>query len=161
MGGKDLFGLVRQTAYGWAQGNTFQLGAALAFCGVFTLAPTLVIAIALAGIFFGEEAAKGRVDATLEDAMGPTVARAVAESLTYVHVTRSGWTATCVGFGLVLFAATGLFIQLQMALNAIWRVRPRPGRGIWNMVRSRFFALVLVLGVRALLLLALVAHTPL
>jgi membrane protein len=158
MGGKDLFGLVRQTAYGWAQGNTFQLGAALAFYGVFTLAPTLVIAVALAGIFFGEEAAKGRLDATLADAMSPTVARAVAETLTYVHVTRSGWTATCVGFGLVLFAATGLFIQLQMALNAIWRVRPRPGRGIWNMVRSRFFAFVLVLGVGALLLLSLVAN---
>src|SRR5262249_24304399 len=125
---KDLLGLVKETAYGWSQPHTFQSGAALAFYGAFALAPTLVIAIALAGIFFGEEAAKGRLDAALADALSPSVAQAVAEILTYVHVTRSGWMATLAGFGLVLFAATGIFMQLQMALNAIWGVQPKPGR---------------------------------
>jgi membrane protein len=125
------------------------------------LAPTLVIAIALAGIFFGEEAAKGRLDAALAEALSPSVAQAIAETLTYVHVTRSGWTATLAGFGLVLFAATGIFMQLQMALNAIWGVQPKPGRGFWNMARSRFLAFVLVLGVGALLLLSLIANAGL
>jgi membrane protein len=158
---KDIIGLVRETAYGWSEPHTFQLGAALAFYGAFALAPTLVIAIALAGIFFGEDAAKGRLDAALTDALGHTVAQAIAETLAYVHLTGSGWTATVVGFGLVLFASTGVFVQLQMALNIIWGVQPKPGRGFWNLARSRLFAFVLVLGVGALLILSLIANAVL
>jgi membrane protein len=158
---KDLIGLLRQTASGWSAQHTFQFGAALAFYAAFALAPLLVIAIALAGIFFGEDAAQGRLDATLEDALGPTVARAIAETLTYVHVTGSGWAVTAVGIGLVLFAVTGMFVQLQMALNAIWGVQPRPGWGLWGMVRGRAFAFVLVLCVGALLLFSLIVNTAL
>jgi membrane protein len=158
---KDLFGLVKETAVGWSKGQTFQLGAALAYYGSFALAPTLVIAIALAGILFGEDAAQGRLAATLEDALGPAVAQAFAEILTYVHVTGSGWTATVVGLGLVLFASTGLFTQLQWSLNAIWGVQPKPGRGFWNMLRARFFAFILVLSLGALLVLSLIANTAL
>jgi membrane protein len=158
---KDVIPLVRETAWGWSARQTFQLGAALAFYGVFALAPTLIIAIALAGILFGEGAAKGQLDATLTDALGPTLAGALAETMTHVHVTGSGWVATVIGVGLVLFASTGLFIELQLALNDIWGVQPKPGRSIWNMLRSRFFAFVLVLGVGALLVLSLIANATL
>jgi membrane protein len=157
----DLIGLVRETAYGWIEQHTFQLGAALAFYGAFALAPTLVIAIALSGILFGEEAAKGQLDATLTDAVGAPVAEALTETLTYVHVTGSGWYATLVGIGFVLFAATGLFLQLQLALNTIWGVQPKPGSGFWYMLRSRFLAFVLVLAVSALLLVSLIANAAL
>jgi membrane protein len=155
---KNLIGLVRETVDGWSKGDSFQLGAALAFYGVFALAPTLVIAIAVAGILFGEDAAKGRLDSQLAEAVGPTVAQAFAEVLTSVHVNRSGWTVTLIGFGLILFAATGMFLQLQLALNNIWGVQVKPGRGFWNMIRSRLLAFVLVLGVGALLLLSLIAN---
>jgi membrane protein len=158
---KDLFGLVKETAIGWSKGQTFQLGAALAYYGVFALAPTLVIALAMAGILFGEDAAQGRLTATLEDALGPAVAQAFAEVLAYVHVTGSGWKATVIGIALVLFASTGLFTQLQLALNAIWGVQPKPGRGFWNVLRGRFFAFILVLGTGALLVLSLIANTAL
>jgi len=156
---KELFGLVKETARGWSERQTFQLGAALAFYAAFALAPVLVIAVAVSGILFGDDAAQGRLSAVLHDALGDTVARSVIETLTQVHVSRSGWTASAVGFGLVLFAATGLFAQLQMALNAIWGVRPKPGRGLWSAVRGRLFAFVLVLAVGALLLVSLVAST--
>ena len=158
---KDLFGLVHETAVGWSKRQTFQLGAALAYYGVFALAPTLVIAIAIAGILFGEDAAQGRLSDTLKDALGPAVAQAFADVLAYVHISGSGWTATVVGIGLVLFASTGLFTQLQLALNAIWGVQPAPGRGFWNIIRVRFFAFVLVLGTGALLVLSLIANTAL
>jgi membrane protein len=158
---KDLIGLVKATAYGWYGGQSFQLGAALAFYGAFALAPMLVIAIALAGIFFGEEAAQGQLAASLEVAIGPSVAAAIAETLTYVYVTHSGWTATLIGLGLVVFAATGMVMQLQTALNAIWGVQPKPGRGLWEMVRGRFLAFVLVLGLGALLFLLLIAQAVL
>jgi membrane protein len=158
---RNLIGLVKETGYGWSERQTFQLGAALAFYGVFALAPTLVLAIALAGMIFGEEAAQGRLVVVLEEALGPAVAQAVSDTLAYVHISRSGLPATLVGLGFILFAATGLFTQLQMALNAIWGVQPKPGRGLWSIVRSRFFAFLLVLGLGALLLASLAANAAL
>ncbi|HEY1376424.1 MAG TPA: YihY/virulence factor BrkB family protein [Gemmataceae bacterium] len=161
MNWKDLVGLVRETIRGWSGRQTFQLGAALAFYAAFALAPTLVLAVALAGVVFGDDAAQGRLTSVLRDALGPTVSQAVTETLTYVHLTRSGWTASWVGFGLILFAATALFTQLQLALNAIWEVRPKPGRGLWVMVRNRFLAFLLVLGTGALLLVSLTTNSVL
>jgi membrane protein len=158
---KGLIGLVKKTASGWYGGHPFELGAALAFYGAFALAPTLVIAVALAGIFFGEEAAQGQLAASLEVALGPVVAKAFAETLTYVYVSQSGWIATLVGLGVVVFAATGMFIQLQMSLNEIWEVQPKPGRDLWDMVRTRFLAFVLVLSFGGLLLLLLIADAVL
>jgi membrane protein len=158
---KDLIALVSETSNGWSERQIFQLGAALAFYGVFALAPTLVIAIAVAGMLFGESAAQGHLAATLDGALGPAVAQAIAEILAKVHVTRSGWTGTLLGVGLVLVAATGLFTQLQMALNVIWGVQPKPGRGLWNIIRNRFLAFVLVLGIGALLLVSLITSTAL
>jgi membrane protein len=89
------------------------------------------------------------------------LAGALAETMSFVYVSGSGWIATVLGFGFALFASTGLFIQLQMALNDIWGVQPKPGRSFWNTIRSRFFAFVLVLGVGALLVLSLVANATL
>src|SRR5262249_54796975 len=135
--------------------------AALAFYAAFALAPLLVITIALAGIFFGEDAAQGHLDATLEDAFGATVAQAMVATLASVHLNGSGWAATAIGACLALFAVTGMFIQLQLALNAIWGVQPRSGWGLWSMVRGRVFAFVLVLGIGALLLFSLIVNTAL
>jgi membrane protein len=158
---KDLIGLVKETGSGWYRGHTFQLGAALAFYGAFALAPVVMIAIAVAGILFGEEAAQGQLAVSLEVALGSAVAEAIAETVRNAHVTTSCWTATLVGLGFIVFAATGMFIQLQSALNAIWGVQPRPGRGLWAMVRGRFLAFVLVLGIGALLFLLLIAQAVL
>jgi membrane protein len=161
MYGKELVGLVRETVRDWSGRQTFQHGAALAFYAAFALAPTLIIAVALAGIVYGEDAAHGQLTYMLRDELGHAVAQAVTDTLAYVHITRSGWRASVVGFGLILFAATGLFTQLQTALNAIWEVRPKPGRSLWVMIRSRFFAFLLVLGLGALLLASLVTNTVL
>jgi membrane protein len=155
---KVLVGLVRATASGYFAGDSFQFGAALAFYAVFALAPTLLIAIGLAGIFFGEDAAKGRLDATLADALGHTMAQAFTESLTYVYLSHSGGIAALIGFIVILFAVTALFIQLQTALNAIWGVQPKPGRGFWNALRNQLIAFVLIVIFGALLLLSLVAN---
>jgi membrane protein len=158
---KRVFGLLKETAYGWLGSESFQQGAALAFYGVFALAPTLIIAIAMAGILFGEDAARGQLVTTLESSLGPTVAKAIVESLKYVYVSRSGWSATLIGIGFVVFAATGLFTQLQAALNSIWGVRPRPGRGLWIIVRSRIVAFVVVVGIGLLMLVSLGANAVL
>jgi membrane protein len=158
---KGLIGLVKETASGWYGSESFQLGAALAFYGAFALAPILVIAIAMAGVLFGQDAAEGQLAASLETALGLAVGRALVETLTHVHFSGSGWTATWIGLGLVLFGATPMFIQLQAALNAIWGVQPKPGSGLWAMIRGRFLAFVLVLAFGALLVLLLIANAVL
>jgi len=158
---KGLIGLVKETAKGWYGGQTFLFGAALAFYGSFALAPTLVIAIAVAGMLFGEEAAQGQLAASLEVGLGPAVAAAISEALANVHVTGSGWIAILIGLGFIVYAATGLFMQLQAALNAIWGVQPKPGWGLWEMVRNRLFAAILVLVLGILLLLLLIANSVL
>lgn len=158
---KELLSLPKKTVLGWYQGNTFQFGAALAFYGAFALAPMMYLTIGMAGMVYGEEAAQGQLAKTLAVALGPAVADAIEESLTYVHVNRSGAMATVIGLGLVLFAVTSFLIQLQVALNFIWGVQPKPGNGIWTMLRNRILAFLLVLGLGLLLLLLLAANAAL
>lgn len=155
---KRFVQIVRATVRGWAAGPSFQLGAALAFYAVFALAPTLLIVVALAGVFFGEQAAAGRLAKTLEESLGPSVAQAIAETLESIHINRSGGTATFIGVVLVLVAATGMFTQLQYALNTIWGVSARPGNGLFGMIRDRLLAFFMVLGIAALLVLSLAAN---
>jgi membrane protein len=158
---KGWIDLIKESVYGWTGGQTFQLGAApaLAFYAAFALAPMLVIAIAVAGLFFGKEAAQGQLTVSLKKNLDPAVANAFEVTLKNVYVTRSGWSATLVGLGVVLFAATGLFVQLQAALNCIWGVQAKPGRGLWSTIRGRLVAFIMVLIVGALLLLSLIANS--
>src|SRR5262245_33628686 len=158
---KDLLDLIKATATGWYRSKTFQYGAALAFYGAFALAPMLVVAIAIAGILFGEEAAQGTLVESLGKVLGPVVSVAIVDSLTYVYVSQTGGIVTIIGLGFVLFAVTSMFIQLQAALNDIWGVQPKPSRGIRGMLHGRFFAFLLMIGVGALLLLLLIANAVL
>jgi membrane protein len=160
---KDLGQVVKDTAVGWYQHRTFELGAALAFYGVFALAPTLVIAIAVAGMVFGEEApvAQEHLVAQLEQVLSPAVARAVAETLNYVYINRSGWIATCIGFGVLVFGIIGAFGQLQAALNSIWGVQAKTDGGVWGAVRDRLLGFVLALVTWGLILSALGATAAL
>jgi len=134
------------------------MGAALAYYGVFALGPILIIAIALAGWLFGEEAAHGRLAETLDDVLGPTVAGAVTTTLKHVHVNRSAWSASLVGFGILLFAATGLFSQLQLSLNEIWGCDDASARPFRTLLRSRCLAFVMVMSVGALLVASLAVN---
>ena len=158
---KSGVGLFRETVVGWCTGQAFQQAAALAFYAAFALAPTLVIVITVAGWIFGEDAAKGQLAASLETALGPIVSAAFEETLAYVYVTGTGWSATSLAIGLMIFAATGLFIQLQTALNAVWALPSKPGNPVWRLVRNRLAAFLLLVGLGVLLLLLLFAQAVL
>ncbi len=160
---QDPIDLIKVTVRGWYGGQTFWLGAApaLAFYGAFALAPTLVLAIAIAGVFFDKEAAQKQLSSSLEKTFDPVVVHALEGTLNNVSVAHSGWSASLVCLTVVLIASTGLFIQLQTALNSIWGVQTKPGRGLWSTIRGRFSAFVLVLGLGALLMLSLIANSVL
>ncbi len=158
---RDLFGVMKDAVVGWYDDRTFELGAALAYYGLFAIAPMLVITLAAAGMVLGEQAARGELVAQLRQTVTPLVAEAIADTLGYVHLTHSGWLATLIGFGVLLFAIAGVFTQLQSALNAIWGVKARPGLGIWASIRMRLTSFLLVGLVGLLLLASLIASTAL
>lgn len=139
-----------------------RLAAALAYFTIFSLAPLLVIAIGIAGLVFGEEAARGALSAQLNSLLGPHGAEAVEQMLAAsAGEERAGILATAVGFATLLFGAAGVFGQLQDAMNTIWEVAPKPGRGVWGFIRDRFLSLAMVLGTGFLLLVSLLLSTGL
>ena len=132
-----------------------RLGAALAYYTALSIAPLLLIVIGIAGLVFGEEAARGQIVGQLQALVGDDGARAIQDMLAHARRPASGLIATIVGVVTLLAGASGVFGQLQDALNTIWEVAPRPGRGWRGLVRDRFLSLTMVLGTGFLLLVSL------
>jgi membrane protein len=137
------------------------MGAAIAYYTTFSLAPLLLIVIAVAGLVFGEDAARGEIVAQLEELMGRDAARTIERLLVSVSAPSQGRFATALGFFLMLVGATTVFAELQGALNRIWRAPARATSGLWKLVRARLLSLGLILGVGFLLIVSLVASAAL
>jgi membrane protein len=149
--------LVRTTFNRWLDDNVSRLAASLAYYTAFSIAPLLVIAIAVAGAVFGPEAARNEVSRQLRDLLGPAAAEAVELAVRNAAVSRThGVVATVIGVVLLIWAATNVFTALQDSLNTIWGVKPRPDLGFWYTLRLRFHSFALVLGIAFLLLVSLV-----
>jgi len=144
--------LLKQTALEWYKPRTFELGAALAFYAIFSVAPVIVLAFTAASLVLGPEAAEGRVTQEIESTVGHTVAVAIQATAKYTYRSGSGVPATILSIVFFGFGATGLFSQLHGALNAIWEVEPKPGRGLRGNLHDRFGSFLAVLGISALLL---------
>ena len=153
--------LLKQTVLEWCQSRTFELGAALAFYAIFSVTPVIVLAFTAASLVLGKEAAQGRLTQGIESTVGHTVAVAIQTTAKYTYRSGSGVPATVLSIVFFGFGATGLFLQLQSALNAIWEVEPKPGRGLRGILRNRLGSFLAVLGVSALLLAALLVTAAL
>ncbi|NJN18932.1 MAG: YihY/virulence factor BrkB family protein [Oscillochloris sp.] len=129
-----------------------RLAAAQAYYTAFALAPLLLIAVAIAGMILGEDAARGELSAQLESVLGQTGAEAVEQLLTVSRESGAGPLAAILGFVALAFGAGGFFAQLQDSLNTIWDVAPDPDLGFWNLVRARGLSFLMVLGTGFLLL---------
>jgi membrane protein len=157
MNGKSLWKFLRDIATQWFEDEPFQLAAALSYYTLFSLAPILIIAIALAGFFFDREAATNQIVQTFQGFVGQESAKAVQEMIRNASSKpKTGMISTVVGIVVLVFGAGGVVGQLQSSLNRIWGVTTKPGRGIWDFVRERFVSLAMVLGVGFLLLVSLV-----
>jgi membrane protein len=154
---KDVFSLLKDTVTEWNQDKVPLFAAALAYYTVFSLAPLLIIAIAIAGAVFGEEAAQGQIVGQIQGLVGRDGAEAIQTMLQNAQRPGSGGTiASIIGVITLLFGASGVFGQLQQALNAIWEVEPRPERGWKNFIQSRFLSFAMVLVIGFLLLVSLI-----
>jgi membrane protein len=125
-----------------------RLGAALAYYTIFSLAPLLIIAISIAGLAFGEEAARGEIFGSLRGLVGGQGAAAIQSLVENAARPGRGAIGTAVGLLTLLIGASGVFAQLQDALNTVWNVGPKTGSGLLFFVRQRLitFGMVLVIG---------------
>lgn len=147
---------MKQTATEFIEDDALRLSAALAYYSVFSLAPLLLICIALAGIFFGEDAVRGQLDDQLKSSLGTSGAFAVQDLVANARRPDSNALASAGGLAMLLFGAGGLFGQLQTALNTVWGVEPKPGRGIKGQIKDRFMSFSMVLGTGFLLLTSMI-----
>ena len=143
----------------WWDDDAIRLGASLAYYTLFALAPILLVATAVAGIVFGAEAARGQIVGQLDQLVGPDGARAVQSLLEGASHRRAGMLASVLGGITFVVAATGAFLELQAALNTIWRVKPNPRANVRGFVldRLRSFGLVVAIGFLLMVSLAVTA----
>lgn len=153
---KETISVLKQTFSEWIEDQAPTLGAALAYYTVFSLAPLLIIAISIAGLVFGKEAAQGQIFDQLRGLLGDESGRAMQVMVQNASAKpATGLVATLAGFAMLLFGASGVFGQLQTSLNAIWGVQPKPGRGILGIIRDRILSFGFILVVGFLLLVSL------
>jgi membrane protein len=154
--------LLKETAVAWYEDRGARLGAALAFYTLFSLAPLLMIIIAIAAVGFGREIAYTQLIQQIEAFIGPQGARVIQATIENTSRPSSGIVATLIGLATMLFGATVVFSELQDALNTIWKLAPRPGRSLAiGIIRERFVAFSMVLGIAVLLLLSIIANAAL
>ena len=151
------WGLVKHVASSWLDDYVPSMGAALAYYTMFSLAPLLLIVVSVSGLVFGEDAARGEIQAQLQGLMGEQGAGAVQGLLASVREPAEGLTATFVGLVLVFVGATTVFAELQDALDRIWRIDGRQQKSGWlTLVRARLMAFGMILAVGFLLIVSLV-----
>ena len=151
-----MLSLFKQTASEWMEDDAPSLGAALAYYTVFSLAPLMTIAIAIAGFFFGKEAAQGQIFDELRGLLGEEGGKAVEEMVQSANAQpTAGVVATIISVIMLLFGASGVFGQLQASLNAIWGVKAKPGRGVLGIIKDRLLSFGFTLVVGFLLLVSL------
>jgi len=148
--------LLRETATQWSAHKSPTHGAALAYYSVFSLGPLLVIAIAIAGWAFGDDAARGGVTEQLKDLLGPAGAQAVAAMLAAASAPRKGLIAGLVGIATLLIAATAVVRELKDAMNTIWEVDETGEGGVLSFAKSYLWSIAIVISVGFLLLVSLV-----
>ncbi|MAS33173.1 MAG: ribonuclease BN [Anaerolineaceae bacterium] len=152
---RTIFDLLKATFDSWSHDKAPRLAAALAYYTAFSIAPLLVIVIAVAGLVLGQEAAEGQIVGQIRNEIGEDTAQVIETMLENSASTSSGIVATVLGIAAVALGAAGFFGQLQDALNTVWGVEPKGG-GVVAMIKQRFLSFTMVLGIGFLLLVSLV-----
>jgi membrane protein len=161
MNAQTAFELLKQTFSEWQEDKASRLAAALAYYTDFSIVPLLLIAIAIAGFFFGDEAARGQVVDQAQGLFGQEGAATLETAIENANKPTTGLLATIIGIGAMILGATGFFGELKGSLNTIWEVEPKPGGGVWAMIKDRFLSFTMVLGIGFLLLTSLVLSAAL
>ena len=154
---RNVFTLLKQTFNEWLQDKAPQLGAALAYYTVFSLAPLILILLAIVGVIFRDDPAGAwdKITQQMGYFLDPSALQVVQGIAQKASQPGKSTVATIIGIALALFGATGVFGQLQDALNTIWGVKAKPAQGIFGFLRARFLSFAMVAGICFLLLVSL------
>ncbi|KIZ44369.1 MULTISPECIES: YihY/virulence factor BrkB family protein [Rhodopseudomonas] len=155
-----LWSLLKETAINFIEDDALSRGAAISFYTVTSLAPVLLIVISIAGLIFGHDAAQGAILGQLTGLMGQQAADVVQSALTSASSKSSGILASAIGFATLLLTASGVFGEMQTALNRIWKAKPKGGT-VSRLVRARAVSLGLVAALGFLLIVSLVVSAGL
>ncbi len=151
--------LFKQAGLAWVKDGAASMGAALAFYSAFSIAPLLLIVMALAGFFYGPDAARAAVVRELAGLIGPVGAEAIGALLKAAATAETGGIATVVGVILLLVGATTVLVELENDLDRIWEAPPRHESGLITMLRERLLSFGMILGIGFLLIVSLVASS--
>jgi membrane protein len=152
---RATFGLLKATYSEWTKDKAPRMGAALAYYTIFSLAPLLVIAVAIAGIVFGVQAAQGEITGQIQGLIGADGAKAVQTIIQSAHKPAHSAIASVIGVLALLVGASGVLSEMQDALNSIWHVSSDDKSGIWNFAKARLLTCGMVLGIGFLFLVSL------
>jgi len=153
----ELLSILKDAASDWVDDGAMRLSSSLAYYAIFSLAPLLVILISMAGLVFGEEAARGELSHQIATLAGRAAGEAIQSAVQSSAARKAtGVLATILSTALLLFGASTVFAELKDSLNTIWGVVVKPGRPLFTLLRDRFFSFSIVLAIGFLLLISLV-----
>ncbi len=158
---KTVYHLIYDTIDACINGNIVSEGAALSYYTVFAIAPLFIIALAIAGFAFGEEAARRELFGQVNQLIGKEGGDAIQALVAAANKSKEGAWATWIAGGTLAVAATGVFVQLQNSLNKIWNVQQARGKGLRNFILHRLLSFAMVFGIGFLLLVSLVCSAAL
>lgn len=150
--------LVKATVMRWWDDNALRLSAALSYYTLFSLAPLLTIAVAIAGLVVDEKTVRDEVLGQSQGLIGKPGAAAIADMLESAGQPVQGTIATVVSLVTLVIVSMGMFSELQDALNLIWRTKPKKSDALWGALKSRFLSFILVIGTGVLLLVSLLVN---
>ncbi len=149
-------GILGAATNNWLQSQAFIYAAALAFFTVFSIAPVVIVVVTIVGLVLGERAAQGELMEQLEEFVGPQAAEVVQTAVVNSQIDQSGIWPTLIGFTAIVVGATTVFAQMQISLNQIWDVAPKPSRNsLWLFLKARVLSLTVVLAIGFVLLVSL------
>ena len=154
-----IWNVTKETFSKWSDDKAPKLAASLSFYTIFSIAPLLLLIIAIAGFVFGNDAAQGRIVGELQSFVGKESAVLIQNAIKQSSNIQSGIIATVIGVVTLLLGASGVFLELQDSLNMIWKVRRKPGKAIMAFLKSRLISFALIIAVGALLMASLIVST--
>jgi membrane protein len=157
----EWWSLLKATVEGWVNHNDSRAGAAIAYYSIFSLGPVTVISVAIAGLVFGEEAARGQVEAQLSGLLGETAAKAIDAMLAGANKPQRGIVATIASVVVLVITALGVVVQLKDAFNTVWEVDTAKINGVWQFIRFYLVSLAAIISLGFLLLISLLFTTAL
>lgn len=160
-GATGMISDLKQAAKNWSSHQSQAAGAALAFYTMFSIAPLFLGVLALAGWIFGEQAARKELFTQISSLVGNQGGEAIQTIVAAANRPRTGMLATIAALATLILGATGVFVQLQTALNTVWNVQRKPGAGLHYFIKARLVSFAMVAVVAFLLLVSLVINTAL